>query len=100
MGKKPKKRTAEFKFRVVLESIQKGNVAEVARRYGVNPNQLSLWRKQFFETGSKIFEESPGKAVEKYRKKIEQLEVLIGKKEVEISVLKNFLDFYVPPDGE
>jgi len=100
MGEKPKKRSAEFKFRVVVESIQKGNVAEVARRYGVNPNQLSLWRKQFFETGSKIFEESPGKTVEKYRKKIEQLEVLIGKKEVEISVLKNFLDFYVPPDGE
>ncbi len=97
MGKKPKKGSAEFTFRVVLESIQKGNVAEVARHYGVNPNQLSFWRKQLFETGSKIFEESPGKAVEKYRKKISQLEGLIGKKEVEISILKNFLDFYAPP---
>jgi len=38
MGKKPKKRSAEFKFRIVLESMQKGNVAEVARHYGVNPN--------------------------------------------------------------
>lgn len=70
MGKKPKKGSAEFTFRVVLESIQKGNVAEVARHYGVNPNQLSFWRKQLFKTGSKIFEEPPGKAVEKYRKKI------------------------------
>ena len=33
MGKTPKKHSAEFKFRVVLESIQKHEVAEVARRY-------------------------------------------------------------------
>jgi len=28
------------------------------------------------------------------------LEKLIGKKEVEISILKNYLDFYVPLDGK
>ena len=47
MGKKVKKHSSEFKFKVVLESYIKDNVAEVSRQYGINANQLSLWRKQF-----------------------------------------------------
>jgi transposase-like protein len=100
MSKKVKKHSAEFKFKVVLESYIKDNVAEVSRQYGINANQLSLWRKQFISQGHQAFEGSQVKGEMKYRKKIEQLENLIGKKEVEISLLKNYLDFYVPLDGK
>jgi hypothetical protein len=41
MGKKVKKHSSEFKFKVVLESYLKDNVAEVSRQYGINANQLS-----------------------------------------------------------
>jgi len=100
MGKKVKKHSSEFKFKVVLESFVKGNVAEVSRQYGINPNQLSLWRKEFINQGHQAFEGKSSKEDVKFRKKIEQLENLIGKKEVEISLLKNYLDFYVPLDGK
>jgi len=100
MGKKVKKHSSEFKFKVVLESFVKGNVVEVSRQYGINPNQLSLWRKEFITQGHQAFEGKSSKEDVKSRKKIEQLENLIGKKEVEISILKNYLDFYVPLDGK
>jgi len=59
MGKAPKRHTADFKFRVVLESIQKNAVAEVARQYGVHPNQLTMWRKELLDYGAQVFERSP-----------------------------------------
>lgn len=100
MGKKVKKHSPEFKFKVALESFIKDNVVGVARQYGINPNQLSLWRKHFVDQGHRAFEGSSSKETDKHRKKVEQLENLIGKKEVEISLLKNYLDFYVPLDGK
>ena len=73
---------------------------EVSRQYGINTNQLSLWRKQFIGQGHHTFEGDASKGDARFRKKIEQLENLIGKKEVGISILKNYLDFYVPLDGK
>jgi len=46
MGKKPYKHNSKFKFKVALESFVNGNVAEIARSYGINPNQLSNWRTE------------------------------------------------------
>ncbi len=100
MGKKVKKHSAEFKFKVVLESYIRDNVVEVARQWGINPNQLSAWRKQFISQGHQAFASDTSKEDAKHRKRIEQLENLIGKKEIEISILKNYLDFYVPLDGK
>jgi transposase-like protein len=99
MGKTPKRHSAEFKFKVVLESIQRNQVAEVARHYSVHPNQLTKWRQELLQRGPSLFEPREGKEAEQYCKRIAQLEGLIGKKEIELSVLKNYLDFYVPPDG-
>lgn len=98
--KKIKNYSAELKFKVVFESFIKGNVAEVARQYGVHPNQLSLWRKEFTSNGHLAFEKDPSKVEKSYKNKIEKLENLIGKKEVEINLLKNYLDFYAPLDGK
>ena len=33
------------KFKIVMESFQKENVAEVARKYGVNANLISKWQE-------------------------------------------------------
>jgi len=38
MAKKAKVTHPSFKFKAVLESFVKGNVAEVALKYGINPN--------------------------------------------------------------
>jgi len=98
MAKKPRTYTPSFKFKVVMESFVKGNVAEVARKYGVNPNKLSSWRTQFSRGGHLVFERGGEDGQKKYKREIEKLENLIGKKEVEINLLKSYLDFYVPPD--
>jgi transposase len=99
MPKKSKHYTPEFKFKVVLESFLKGNVVEIARQYHVHPNQLSLWRSVFQRNGGLIFEKDDNEKEEKLKNKIESLENLIGKKEIEINLLKKYLDFYTPSDG-
>jgi transposase len=99
MGKKPKNYSSSFKFKVVMESMVKGNVAEVARQYHIHPNQLSTWRTQFQQRGPGIFESGNTDLEKKYQKKITELENLIGKKEIEANILKRYVDFYVPLDG-
>lgn len=97
---KRKKHSADFKFKVVLETIKHDNVAEVARKHGLSANQVSTWRKQFFEQGAKAFEPNGSKAETKLRRRIADLERMLGKKEVELGLLKNFADFYSSQDGE
>ena len=100
MTRRIKSYTSSFKFKVVLESIQKGNVGEVARKYDVHPNKLSTWRAEFNRNGHLAFENSQDKVAERNAKKIKELENLIGKKEIEINLLKGFVDFYSPLDGK
>jgi len=99
MAKKAKVYHPSFKFKAVLESFIKGNVVEVAHKYGINPNQLSSWRKQFLERGQVVFQKEKASREKQLERRIESLENLIGKKEVEINLLKKYLDFYVPRDG-
>lgn len=81
-----------------MESIKRDNVAEAARKYGIHPNKLSTWKSEFLKNGPDVFENSRDKVAEQLKKQIGSLEKLLGKKEVEINLLKGFLDFYVPPD--
>jgi len=46
-----KKHTSEFKCKVAIESFTKDDVAGVARKHGVHPNQLSTWRKDMKDNG-------------------------------------------------
>lgn len=99
MAKKAKKYHPSFKFKIVLDSFVKGNVSEVSRHYQVNPSQLSIWRRQFLDQGKRLFRSGKASQETKLKKKLESLENLIGKKEIEINLLKKYLDFYAPPDG-
>lgn len=99
MARKAKRYHPSFKFKVVLDSFVKGKVSQVARHYEVNTNQLSTWRRQFLDQGEQLFRSGKTNQEDKLKKKLESLENLIGKKEIEISLLKKYLDFYAPPDG-
>ena len=94
------KYTAKFKFDRVIESLKKGSVSEVARSYGVRANLLSKWRSEFLERGAEVFENKPDKNITKLQKRIAKLEQLLGKKEVELALIKNFSDFYESHGGE
>jgi len=80
----------EFKVQVMLGALQsKGTDAEVARAYDIHPVTLSSWKKQLKENGSKAFGGS-GELKEK-KDKIAKLERMVGQRETEIDLLKNFL---------
>lgn len=81
--------TPKFKFNVVLEVLKsEKSEAEVARAFDVHPATVSRWKKQFLEQGAEVFGGS--EEVKEYEAQISQLERMLGKKEVELALLKNF----------
>lgn len=99
VGKKARVYKPEYKFRVVMDTYIKDSVAAVARHYDINANQVSTWRRQFMQKGHIVFQTEKTNYEKNLEKKVGQLENLLGKKELEIALLKKYLDFYVPEDG-
>lgn len=82
--------SAKLKFQVVTEMLSGDKTAgQVAKAYGIHPNTVRTWQKIFLEKGPDIFAQDS--IVAQYEKRIAELEQLIGKKEVEIALLKGFL---------
>ena len=89
MGTKRKRYSPKFKFNVVLEVLKTDKSdAEVARAYEVHPVTVSRWKRDFLDRGPEVFGGSD--EVKDYEERISQLERMVGKKEVEIAVLRNF----------
>jgi transposase-like protein len=85
-----KRYSAKFKFQVVMEVLTGDkSQAQVAKAYGVHPNTVGSWKKTFLKKGPEVF--AKDSVVSEYERRIADLEQLIGKKEVEIALLKNFL---------
>jgi len=86
----PRRYSPKLKFKVVLELLKEDKTPnEIARAYGVHPNSAGLWKRTFLEKGPEVF--SRDGVVGDYERRIAELEQLLGKKEVEIALLKNFL---------
>lgn len=80
----------KFKFQVVLELLQgEQSVGQLAKSYQVHPNSILKWKKELLAKGPELFARDSSPA--EYEERIAQLEQLLGKKEVEIALLKNFL---------
>lgn len=80
----------KLKAQVVLEVLSgEKTPAHVAKAYRVHPNSVQLWKRRFLERAPEIFSEAA--TVQEYERRIRELEQLVGKKEVEIALLKNFL---------
>ena len=85
-----KRYSAKFKFQVVLEALSgEKTPGQIAKLYGIHPNSVGLWKRQFLEKGPEFFAED--NTVQQYERRLADLEQLLGKKEVEIALLKNFL---------
>ena len=80
----------KLKFQVVLEALRgEQTPGQLGKQYGVHPNSFGLWRKAFLERGAEVFAQQG--QVADYERRIADLERLLGQKEVEIALLKNFL---------
>ncbi len=77
-------------YSVVLEAIGSDRIdAEIARACDVHPVTLSNGKKKLKDNGAKAFGGAGG--LKEKEKKIANLERMVGQKEVEIALLKNFL---------
>ena len=66
MKKERRKFSAAFKAKVALEAIkEKETLQQLASKFEVHPNQITLWKKEFLEGAEQIF--SKNKAEEKRR---------------------------------
>jgi len=88
MGKR-QRYSATFKFNVVREAfLGERTEAEIARQHNVHPVTLSKWKTKFLEDGAKVF--GGDDSLKEKEREIARLERLLGKKEVEIALMKNF----------
>ena len=80
----------KLKFQVVMEVLTGGQTTgQAAKAYGIHPNSINAWKQTLLEKGPEIF--SRDSTIAEYERRIAELERLLGQKEVEIALLKNFL---------
>jgi transposase-like protein len=84
-----KRYSPKLKFQVVLELLQGDKTpGQVAKVYGVHPNSASAWKRILLEKGPEIFAQDS--TVAEYERRIAKLERLLGQKEIELALLKNW----------
>lgn len=95
MAGKRKQYTPEFKFKVVVESMQRDTMLEeVCRKYSVSSSMVSRWRQAFQEKGPEIFRDQRDLARRSKAKGYEpgespdELKKLIGELTVQNDILK------------
>ncbi len=88
---------ATEKLRIVEETLYDGeSISAVARRNGVAPNLLYRWRKLMLEGGSIAVAEddsvTSNRTVREMESRIRELERQLGRKTLEVEILKEALD--------
>jgi len=88
--------TAE-KVRFVEEAMQPGScVSFVSRRYGLSPSLLFTWKRRMLEGGHQAVQANEDvvgtSRVRELERRIRDLERLLGRKTMEVEILKEALD--------
>lgn len=88
--KQGKRYSPTIKFQAALDVIKGKEPGQVGKAYGVHPTSIAGWKNHILEHGPELF--STKTTVKQQEHKLQQLEMLLGKKEVEIAFLKNVLE--------
>jgi transposase len=96
-GGRRRRWSAAEKLRIVEETLEEGaSISVVARRNGVAPNLLYRWRRLMLEGGAVAVSEdddvTSNRAVRQLEERIRELERQLGRKTLEVEILKEALD--------
>ena len=96
-GGRRRRWTAAEKLRIVEETMDdRASSSVVARRNGVAPNLLYRWRRLMLEGGSVAVSEddevTSNKVVRQMEERIRELERQLGRKTLEVEILREALD--------
>jgi transposase len=88
--------STQDKLRMIEETLLPGeSISVVARRHGVAPNLLYRWRRLMTEGGTVAIEADGGVTgnpdVRKLEERVRELERLLGRKTMEVEILKEAL---------
>jgi transposase len=91
MGRRPRvDRSPEEKWQVVQEGIKSGNVSETCRRYEISPTLFYRWKDEAEQGATAALGGRSAAAAETEKdRRIRQLERTLGRKSLEIEILKN-----------
>ena len=89
--------TTEQKLAVVAETMQPGmSISYVARRHGLSPSLVFRWRRLMTEGGQQAVraddEVVPAADLRRAEERVRELERLLGRKTLEVEVLKEALE--------
>ena len=91
---KRKAYSAEHKAKVVLEVLkEEKTLGEIASREGVNPNQISNWKREFLENASRVFaknrlEKEADRKIQELEAKEKAYQAKVGQLTLEVDFLK------------
>ena len=96
-GGRRRRWSATEKLRIVEETLdERASISVVARRNSVAPNLLYRWRRLMLEGGavavSNDDEVTSNRAVRQLEERIRELERHLGRKTLEVEILKEALD--------
>jgi transposase-like protein len=85
--RKRRRFTPEFKAQVVLDILTgRQSPAEACRRHALSPTLLSLWKAQFLQRASTLFQ--PDEQRDGDQARIAELERMLGRATLQVEVLK------------
>jgi transposase len=90
MKSKRQKHSGAFKAKVAIEALQeRETLSELSKKYGIHPNTITRWKKEFLERAPQLFDKT--NPADKEEKDLEKLYAKIGQLEMEKEFLKKNL---------
>lgn len=95
MKKERRKHDAAVKAKVVLEVIRgQKTLSQISSEYGVHPNQITNWKRQFFQALPEVFSSKNQQREQNWEKEREELLKKIGQLEMERDWLQKKLNSF------